>query len=104
LSDGANTELRLSLLESSVKQMGQEVDDHGGAIDHLVNTVDSVILPTLKNHSDVIAVHDAHTQEAHDWIVSQKGAWQLIQRAGIVIAAICGVATMIKLFTSVAKP
>lgn len=92
---------RLVRLEGVVRQQGDQLGDQGGAVDHLVNTMDTIILPMqatltvkVENQQKVLDAHAAVTAEAHDYIVSQKGAWALIQRAGIVIAAIASVVTM----------
>jgi hypothetical protein len=85
---------RFLKLESTVKQQGDELQDFGGTLDHLVNTVDTILLPTQKVHSDKLYIHETRTSEAHDYIVSQKGAWAFIQKLAVVIAAAASVATL----------
>jgi hypothetical protein len=86
---------RLWKLEEAVRQHSVDLEDQGGTLDHLVNTVDSIVLPTLKAHGETIAAHAVATTEAHDYIMSQRGAWSLIQKGGIVIAALTATGTFV---------
>ncbi len=61
-------------------------------------------MPTVAEHSRKITEHETSKNEAHDFIMSQRGAWAFIQKVGVVIAASASVITMIMKFTEHAKP
>ena|SRR5579872_556114 len=93
---------RLVRLEGVVRQQGDRQEDHGGVLDHLVNTLDTIVLPTqakhdgqLTNQQRMLDDHAKVTSEAHDYIMSQRGAWAFIQRVLLVVAAASGVITVI---------
>jgi len=92
---------RLVRLEGVVRQQGDTQNDHGGVLDHIVNTLDTIVLPTqtrqegqLLNQQKILDDHAKITIEAHDYITSQKGAWAFIQRALLVVAAAASLITM----------
>lgn len=68
-------------------RLEEEVEAHGSAIDHLVNTMD-LFLPEQRRHSDALQRHEKIVDDAATFMASQRGAWEFIKRAGIVVAAI----------------
>jgi hypothetical protein len=96
--DLAAFELRLAALEQAAKIQDESIDDMGGTVDHLVNTLDSMVLPTQKAHAEAIARHELVVIEAHDYISRQTGVGQFVQRCCIYVGAVASIAAVIKLF------
>lgn len=86
---------RLAKLEERVDGLCEDVEKQGGTLDHLINTVDTILLPGNANHAVKLEEHEAMTKAAHNYIVSQKGAWAFIQKAAIILAALTGTATFV---------
>jgi hypothetical protein len=94
---------RLVRLEGVVRQQGEQQDDHGGVLDHLINTLDTIVLPTqtkhdsqLQNQQKMLDEQAKTTSEAHDYIMSQKGAWAFVQRVLLIVAATSGLITLVR--------
>ncbi len=106
MGDEANEQLKQFIeLVHVVRQHGKELEEYGGVLDHLTNTVDTILLPQQRSHTEKIAElktrHDALEEdraEVHKYISEQKGAWALVQKVGIIIAAIASVLTVFKVF------
>jgi len=82
-------------LEERVRDLEKEQEEGGTSIDHLLNTMDSIVIPKLNAHDEKLEAHEESTKDAHDFIAAQRGAWLLVQRAGVVIAAIASVWTLV---------
>lgn len=89
------TETRLALIEAQLRQLAVEVEDQGGTVDHLINTQDSMILPTQKLQGEQLARHEVVFAEARDLISSQRGVWQFVTRFGVAVAAIASFVTLL---------
>jgi hypothetical protein len=89
------TETRLALLEAQLRQLSEEVGDQGATVDHLVNTQDSMLLPTQRLQADQLARHEVVFAEARDLIASQRGVWQFVTRFGVAVAAIASFVTLV---------
>jgi hypothetical protein len=86
---------RVVALEHLTRQHGEQIEDMGGTLDHAMNTIDSILLPTQKVHGEKIADCETITSDVHDWMLGQKGAWAFIQRFGIVVAALSSLVVMV---------
>lgn len=78
-----------------IQQHAEELEGHGETIDHIMNTLDTIVIPTQKVHAESIARHERVTEEATQFMAAWSGAWVLVQRVGIVLAAAASVATCI---------
>ncbi len=81
---------RIARLETQYSQLDKTVEDMGGTVDHILNTVDTIILPEQGRHQETLSRYAPIVADAHDFMLSTRGAWSFIQKAGIVIAAISG--------------
>ncbi len=95
--DSAVIPTQRELLEK-IRLANEQIDDQGGTIDHAINTIDSMLVPTVAEHSRVIVEFSAETKLSHDFRVSQQGAWAFVQKVGVVIAACASVITMVMKF------
>lgn len=86
---------RYQKLEDRVRELEEGQEGAGNTLDHLVNTMDSIVIPKLNNHQEKIDAHEAVTKDAHDFITSQRGAWAFVSKAAVVIAAGASVATLV---------
>jgi hypothetical protein len=86
---------RVVALEHLTRQHGEQIEDMGGTLDHAMNTIDSILLPTQKVHGDKIADCETIASDVHDWMTQQKGAWAFVQRFGIVIAALSSLVVLV---------
>jgi hypothetical protein len=94
-STGSNLHDRVVALEHLGRQHAEAIEDMGGTLDHCVNTIDSILLPTQKVHGEKIADCESITTDLHDWVTQQKGAWAFVQRFGIVVAALSSLVVMV---------
>lgn len=85
---------RLERLESLVHEHDEQLSNLGGTLDHVVNTIDTMLVPTQRAHQLKIDEHDTRTKESHDFISAWGGAWGLVQKVGIIIAAGSGIVTV----------
>jgi hypoxanthine phosphoribosyltransferase len=85
---------RIARLEQKVLVLDKDLADMGGTLDHVLNTVDTIILPEQRSHSEALARHSPIVADALDFMQSTRGAWAFVQKAGIVIAALSGLVTM----------
>lgn len=89
-----NTSERLVRLEETVKAHTDDLEKHGGTLDHIVNTMDSILLPTQKVHMEKLLELRTERDEdrkdvrtMQDYITGQKGAWALVLKAAVIIGA-----------------
>jgi len=94
---------RLVRLEEVVKGHDEDIENLGGTLDHVVNTVDTILVPQQIVNTERLAEHDKVTREAHDFIMSQRGAWAFIQKFGIVVAAISSVVLLVMKIWGIGK-
>ncbi len=112
MGDEANEQFKQILsLEHTVRQYGKELEEYGGVLDHLTNTVDTILLPQQRSHTEKIAElkirHDSLEEDraqVNKYISEQRGARALVQLIGIIVAAAASVAALIKLFFFNFKP
>lgn len=86
---------QLDLLEKTIREQEKANEDMGGVIDHVLNTIDDVLIPKLSAHDRKFEEHEETVKSHQSFIDQQRGAWQLIVRIGVVVAAVCSVATLI---------
>lgn len=86
---------RFLRLEQTVTQHGKEIEEYGGTLDHLVNTVDTILIPTQASHTIDIIECKQRSQRSHDYITKQEGVGAFVQRALLIVGAFCAVATLI---------
>ena len=88
-------EQRVAFLERDVKANAEDIAAQGGTLDHVVKTIDTILVPTQDAHTkDLIEVRQ-RTQASHDFIVKQDGFWAALQRIALVIGAVSAVATLV---------
>lgn len=75
------------LLEQTIKQHGEDIEAQGGTLDHVVKTLDTIVIPTQDSHSRDIIECRQWGRASHDYITEQKGAWAFIQRAVLILGA-----------------
>lgn len=86
---------RIERLESLLQEYEEQLSNLGGTLDHVVNTIDSMLIPTQRAQQAKLDEHEIKTKESHDFIAAWSGAWGLVQKVGIIIAASSGIATML---------
>ena len=108
---GEIDELRQILNEDrdEVGRIRQLLDDYardsegyGAAIDHLINTVDTVVLPGLRTLDESMVQitkwrekQERISDQAVKFMSERRGMWTLVQRIGVVIAALSSLAALI---------
>lgn len=93
---------RVARLEEIVKAQGEEIEAHDGVLDHLLNTTNTIILPRQEQQAvrqeqlaRDVAAHDAVCKESVVFMATQRGAWQMVQRVAVVLAALASLATLV---------
>src|SRR5262245_33066271 len=101
-----NATERFISLEKDVKQNTKDIEAHGGVLDNLQNTVDSILMPGQKVHQEKIVElrekmdERAATEKKFElFLASQQGARAWIKDALLLFAALGGIATtVLKIF------
>lgn len=99
-----NISNRQTRMEEQIKQNAADLNDHGATIDHMENTISSILMPTQATHTEAIKSHgeklsehsqqlikgsaDIHELQAFNHQLS--GAWGFVVKFGVVVAAITG--------------
>ena len=86
---------RIARLEEVVRGQGAEIEEQGGVLDHVLNTQNTIILPTQERQGADIKRHEATCSEAAIYMAQQRGAWQLVQRIAVILAALASVTGLI---------
>lgn len=82
----------------TIQQHTEELEGHGETIDHIMNTLDTIVLPTQKLHTESIARHEPIVKQSVEFMAAWSGAWVLVQRLGTILGAAAAVATCVKVF------
>jgi hypothetical protein len=97
-----NIDPAMALLENVVREQGKQIADLGATVENILSIIDDTIIPNQKRIEDQQKDQDelnkqfmAEHKEAHDFVISQQGAWAFIVRfftvtggIGAIIAAV----------------
>jgi hypothetical protein len=85
-----------------VDDYARDSEGYGAALDHVLNTLDTVVLPSQRTIEQAIA--DIHkwrekqeriSDQAVKFMSERRGMWVMVQRIGVVIAALSSLAALI---------
>jgi hypothetical protein len=93
-----NMSHRIIRMEEQQRQQAQDIEDQGVAVDHAINTIDTILVPTQTAHekqltaaASALKEHEKSIKDLHDSWTAFSGGFSWVTKAGAVVGAISGV-------------
>jgi chromosome segregation ATPase len=86
----------IAQLRAEQKKTAEDIESLGGAVDHLINTMDTVVQPSINTLKHEFRRHEKVTEQAAKFMSQQRGAYEMVKIIGIVIAAAASLLSLIQ--------
>lgn len=90
----AELESRITDLERITKEHAQDIGGHDTALDHVMKTLDTIVLPTQERHTEDLLECKQRTQASHDYITAQNGVGAWLKQAAMLIGAAAAITSL----------